>query len=118
MVLLVSPKIYTHHVAVFQMFDKASHAVRKTFLVDPSGAGTLAFREDHDGFSAFQQVHAFFQRLFHFFPGATAINRNTFGEIAQNRQQDIVFVIGPFRQIPRHFFIMDDVLRQAEHGVT
>lgn len=115
MLLPVAPQIHAHHFAVLRIFNKPSDAVGEAFLIHPARAGTPAFWKNHHRFSASEQVDAFVHGFFHLLAGAATVDGNALGQITQQREQDVVFVVRPFRQIPGRFSITDDMLRQAEH---
>lgn len=99
-ILMITPEIKTHDLAVSGPFQKAADTVRKVLRVDPPGAGSPAFRENHQILPFMEKIHALLHHLLHLFPITPATDGNAFIDIAKKRQQEIPLEIRPLRQIP------------------
>jgi hypothetical protein len=116
-VLAIPAKIDAHHPAVFEIFDETSRTVGKTFRIDSAGPGTSSLRENLQRLFPCQDAGALVKRPFHFLAITAAINRNAFGQIAKERQEDVSLKIASLRQIPGNQPELRAVSKQGQHHI-
>jgi hypothetical protein len=116
-VLAIPAEIDAHHPAVFEIFDETSHTVGKTLRIYSAGPGTPSLRENLQKLFSCQDAGTLVKRPFHFLAITAAINRNAFGQIAKDRQDDVSLKIASLRQIPGNQPELREVSKQGHHDI-
>jgi hypothetical protein len=117
LILMIPPEIKTHHPAFIRPLQKAASAVRKILRVDPTGAGSPAFRKNHQVLTLMEKIHTLLHDLLHLFPITPTTDRDALIDIAEKRQQEIALEIRPFRQIPGQQIVLQDTAMQGKQGI-
>jgi hypothetical protein len=118
-VLVVSTQVDAHHFAIGMIFHEPADTVRKPLRIDTARSRSPAFGKNHQTVFPFQKQIAFLQGRLHLVAVAPAMDRNAFGEIAQDGYDDALLLeIHALRQVPGYIAESEKMIRKRKHPVS